>query len=83
VTYSVLGAASLAFAVYLVVGQSGNYLRRHDYLDGIAWLWALSLVISAVALVVAWTCALAAATFDHPGPWVRWMLAATPLGRRS
>ena len=82
VTYTALTAAFSAFAVYLVVGQSANYLRRHDYLDGIAWLWALSLVVSVVALVAAWSCALTAATFDRPGFWVRWMLAATPLGRR-
>jgi phosphohistidine swiveling domain-containing protein len=81
-TYAAMAAAFVAFATYLLVGQTGNFLREHGYLNGIAWLWALSLLVSGTFLVLAWWCLTTAITHPRQPERARAVFLTTPLARR-
>jgi pyruvate,water dikinase len=81
-TYAALAAAFVAFATYLVIGQTGNFLREHGYLNGIAWLWALSLLVSGTFIVLAWWCATTVATYPRQPERARAVFMTTPLAKR-
>lgn len=80
--YAALGPAATVGAVLLGIGATENYLRDDGYVAGIAWLWALSILVS-VALLVGGLAAVAIVVrWPRPPVWVLPFLVRTPLARR-
>ncbi len=85
-TYSMIGVAVAAFAVYVLVGATWNYwdpYRRVQWSEGVAWLW-LTISLCGLAAVAGGAVVLRLATRHRRCttlllPWV----LDTPLGRRN
>lgn len=78
-SFVLAGLVSCAFAVYIAVGTTGNFLRAEGYVNRIAWLWGGSLVVVGVALYFSVVCLVVAVRPEHPPFWVWSTLLQTPL----
>ena len=84
-----VGAGATVFGLYVAIGATGNYLRSGGYTNGIAWLWALNLLVVVAAWAVARASLALAGHADESPPWVWDVLVPSPLlecqvrGRRN
>jgi hypothetical protein len=85
-TYVAVGIMSCAVAVYTMIGSFWNFINPalgQNWVEDVAWLFALSLVVSG-GLAVLGTASLRLARRDQPiTPLGWWLLARTPLGTRK
>ncbi|MGY2003696.1 alkaline phosphatase D family protein [Blastococcus sp. SYSU DS1024] len=82
VHYVLLALVTGALAVYGARGATKNYApARSGMFEGLAWMYALLLLVAAGMAVVAVLSAVAATTWPGPPRWLRPLLASTPLGQ--
>ena len=72
------GVAGMAFAIYLAIGATYNYLYPRSYLFGVAWLWTLSLAVVVASAVIGGIALLAATRGRFPA-WGWDVLVRLPL----
>lgn len=78
--YLLVGLALTGAAAYVAVGSTANFFRESGYVEGIAWLLALSIGASFVALVYAYTSFATYLSWLRPPAWARGILLWSPLG---
>lgn len=79
VSYLLTGVVTATVSLYVLIGSTANYLREGGYVGDIAWLMALSLVVSAVFGVVAGISLTVFLAWPHPPASLHGILRATPL----
>ena len=70
----------LGLAVYVLIGAVGNYFRPNGYVRDIAWLLALSLLLSLGFAAVGIVLALVSYQWPTLSPGLRQIAARTPIG---
>lgn len=82
VTYVVNAALFLGLGVYGLIGSFWNYMNPVDdgWVEGIAWVWALSFVVVAGLLSLGGVLAFIAWRHPNVPSWARRFLARTPIG---
>jgi hypothetical protein len=81
--YLVVAVALVAIAAYVDIGSIANFAREDSYVEGIAWLLALAVAASAMALLFAATAFTVFVSWPHPPAWARGILLRSPLGSPS
>jgi membrane-associated phospholipid phosphatase len=76
--YTVVAAAAVLGASYLVPGAVLNYLRPGGYVSDIAWLLCLSLLVGGLLVATGFAAALVVVDWPTPRRQVRWMLQVAP-----
>ncbi len=71
--YLATGLAAGTGSVYIGVGATANYLRPDGYVSGIAWLWAVAMLTSALLLCVTALCLAVVVTWPRV-PRMAWSL---------
>ena len=80
--YVVTGLTLLVGATYVTIGSIANYLRDGGYLSDIAWLLALALGASAIAVRYGLVALSTAIHHPRPAAWTTRALAGSPLTTR-
>ena len=79
ISYLVTAVVCGGLALYVLVGSGANYLREGGRVKDVAWLLALSLVVTAAFGFVAGVAATVFVSWPRPPAWLRGVLLSTPL----
>ncbi|MGY1616190.1 alkaline phosphatase D family protein [Geodermatophilus sp. SYSU D00691] len=82
VHYLLLALSAGGLAVYGARGATKNYAPAEGMFAGLAWMYALLLLLVVALAAVAGYSLVAVATWPDPPRWARPLLASTPLGQR-
>ncbi len=78
-TYLVVSIVLAGAAAYIAIGSTANFLRDGGYVRDIAWLLAVSLVLSGLFGYLAGVTTVVFRSWPAPPPWVWGPLRAAPL----
>lgn len=78
--YAALFIVATAFALYVSIGSTANYLRSHGPFSGVVWMEALAMTASILALLVGLVSLAVAIRYTHLPRWTRRLVERSPLG---
>ncbi|HEX6197108.1 MAG TPA: alkaline phosphatase D family protein [Jiangellaceae bacterium] len=83
VYYLLTAITTLGIAVYVVIGATANYFRTNGYVAGVAWLWAVAMILGMLLAFVGGQAWRIFRAWPVPPPSTSVLLVQTPLGRSS